>query len=117
MTEAEPRTEDLVSAAQVALRFGVSQETLAHWEDTGAVTAIRLTNGHRRYLVNEVAQAVGAELLTIGPAAALLGVHPETLRRWEAAGRMTARRTPGGRRRYRRRDLEALRAQLHGEDQ
>lgn len=43
----------------------------------------------------------------IGQAAAELGVSRDTLRRWEAAGKITVERTPSGHRRY---DL----AQLHG---
>ncbi|HEY9654291.1 MAG TPA: IS607 family transposase [Crinalium sp.] len=43
----------------------------------------------------------------IGQAAAELGVSRDTLRRWEAAGKITVDRTPSGHRRY---DLTQLRA-------
>ncbi len=43
----------------------------------------------------------------IGRAASELGVSRDTLRRWEAAGRITAERTPSGHRRY---DLTQLRS-------
>jgi len=47
-------------------------------------------------------------LVPIGVAAQELGVHPMTLRRWEAEGRIDPPiRTQGGRRRY---DLSKLRA-------
>jgi putative resolvase len=46
-------------------------------------------------------------LVSIGIAAQELGVHPDTLRRWEEEGRIEPpERTPGGRRRY---DLARLR--------
>lgn len=49
------------------------------------------------------------EYLTVGEAAELLGVSRDTLRRWDRAGRMTARRHPiTGYRLYLRRELESL---------
>jgi putative resolvase len=48
-----------------------------------------------------------ASLVPIGVAAREMGVHPDTLRRWEKEGRIDpAERTPGGKRRY---DLTKLR--------
>jgi putative resolvase len=44
--------------------------------------------------------------ISIRKAASELGVHQETLRRWEKAGKITAERTPKGHRRY---DLAKLR--------
>jgi putative resolvase len=38
--------------------------------------------------------------LRIAEAAKYLGVHPDTLRRWERAGKIRAYRTPGGERRF-----------------
>lgn len=48
------------------------------------------------------------ELLQPSDAASLIGVHPDTLKRWEAKGRITSLRTPEGHRRFRRGDVEAL---------
>ena len=48
------------------------------------------------------------DLLRIGEAAKLLNVHPQTLRYWEAKGWITAGRTPGGERRFRRSDVLRL---------
>ena len=48
------------------------------------------------------------DLITITEAAATLGVHPRTLRRWLAAGRLRYVRLPSGRRRLVRRDLDEL---------
>jgi len=50
----------------------------------------------------------GDELLSPGEAARLLGVDTSTLRRWAEAGKITARVTEGGHRRFRRADVEAL---------
>jgi putative resolvase len=48
-----------------------------------------------------------SKLVSISMAAEALGVSTSTLRRWEAAGRLTPARTEGGQRRY---DLTALRS-------
>lgn len=48
------------------------------------------------------------ETLLVGPAAELVGVHPDTLRRWAAAGRVPVLRTPTNQRRFLVRDLRAL---------
>src|SRR2546422_10083479 len=44
--------------------------------------------------------------LTLGQAAKFLGVAQTTVRKWSDQGRVPAFYTPGGHRRYRRRDLE-----------
>jgi excisionase family DNA binding protein len=46
--------------------------------------------------------------LTLGQAAKFLGVAQSTIRKWSDHGRVPAFYTPGGHRRYRRRDLEAF---------
>lgn len=48
--------------------------------------------------------------LSLGPASSLLGVDPDTLRRWADAGRVRAFATPGGHRRFARADLDRLQA-------
>lgn len=53
------------------------------------------------------------EWLSLGEAAAQLGVHPSTLRRWSDAGRIACTRTDGGHRRF---DRAVVRAHL-GTDQ
>lgn len=47
------------------------------------------------------------EWLTLSQAAALLGVHPSTVRRWADHGDLPVKLTPGGHRRFLRADLEA----------
>jgi excisionase family DNA binding protein len=46
--------------------------------------------------------------LTLGQAARFLGVAQSTIRKWSDLGRVPAFYTPGGHRRYRRRDLETF---------
>ena len=46
------------------------------------------------------------EWLNLSDAAALLGVHPSTLRSWSDRGDIPAHRTPGKHRRFRRADIE-----------
>jgi excisionase family DNA binding protein len=55
-----------------------------------------------------IGRANGQDWLRLGEAAAELGVSLNTLRRWSDAGRLTCYRSPGGHRRYRRADVEAL---------
>jgi excisionase family DNA binding protein len=46
--------------------------------------------------------------MTLGQAAKFLGVAQSTIRKWSDQGRVPAFYTPGGHRRYRRRDLESF---------
>ncbi|MBI2762206.1 MAG: excisionase family DNA-binding protein [Chloroflexi bacterium] len=49
-----------------------------------------------------------SDWLSLGPASRLLGVDPDTLRRWADDGRVRAYATPGGHRRFSRADLDRL---------
>ncbi|MDX1421231.1 MAG: MerR family transcriptional regulator [Rubricoccaceae bacterium] len=53
--------------------------------------------------------ASSSDLLSLGEAAALLGVHPATLRRWSDQGDVLVMVTPGGHRRFPRTEVERLR--------
>ena len=44
--------------------------------------------------------------ISLGEAAAILGVHPTTLRHWADQGELPSQRTPGGHRRFQRRVVE-----------
>ena len=55
-----------------------------------------------------VGKANGGEWLRLAEAAAALGVSHNTLRHWSDEGRVRSYRSPGGHRRYRRGDIEAL---------
>src|SRR5436309_15449520 len=48
------------------------------------------------------------EWMTLGQAAKYLGVAQSTIRKWSDVGRVPTFYTPGGHRRYRRRDLDAF---------
>jgi hypothetical protein len=52
--------------------------------------------------------AAPGDLLALGPASRLVGVDPDTLRRWADDGRVEVSVTPGGHRRFHRRSLERL---------
>ncbi|HET6502490.1 BldC family transcriptional regulator [Amycolatopsis pigmentata] len=55
---------------------------------------------------------VGGRLLTPGEVAALFRVDPKTVTRWATAGRIGSIRTPGGHRRFRESEVNALLAEL-----
>lgn len=53
------------------------------------------------------------QLMQVREAARVLGVHENTVRRWEQRGLLTAVRLPSGVRRFRPEDVEAARAQMY----
>ena len=55
-----------------------------------------------------VAPAAAPRWVSLGPASRLVGVDPDTLRRWADEGRIEVYVTPGGHRRFDRRAIEAL---------
>jgi excisionase family DNA binding protein len=55
----------------------------------------------------------GMALLGVREAARRLGVHENTLRRWEKAGLIRAVKLPTGVRRFREEDVERLHDEMH----
>jgi excisionase family DNA binding protein len=53
-----------------------------------------------------------AQLMQVRQAARALGVHENTIRRWEERGLLRAVRLPSGVRRFRVEDVEALHARM-----
>ncbi len=53
-----------------------------------------------------------AQLMQVRQAAQALGVHENTIRRWEERGLLRAVRLPSGVRRFRAEDVEAMREQM-----
>jgi excisionase family DNA binding protein len=53
-----------------------------------------------------------AQLMQVRQAAQALGVHENTIRRWEQRGLLRAVRLPSGIRRFRPEDIERLREQM-----
>ncbi len=51
---------------------------------------------------------MGAQWLTLGEASRILGVDPDTLRRWADAGKIDVFTTPGGHRRFPKSAIEAM---------
>jgi len=53
--------------------------------------------------------------LPIGKAARLLGVHPETLRKWTVQGKVKADKTLGGHRRYTLAEVQRVKNLMDGD--
>jgi excisionase family DNA binding protein len=76
---------------------------------TGSTASGRLANTQSPAGGNLMTQ----ELMQVRAAARHLGVHENTVRRWEEAGLIRAIRLPSGVRRFRRDDIERIRTSMY----
>lgn len=109
-----------MTAGQVARELGVSARTVHTLEAKGTLLPVRRSSGgyrlYRRADVADLKRALATvggsgtdDVLTVADVLRLPGVSRGALRRWEEWGYLVpAYRTPGGWRRYRRTDVEAL---------
>ena len=119
--------DGVLSPAEVQTALGVDRNTLTRWATTGVIASFRTPGGHRRYRPADVEalrvklQAPNAsrppglvdDLLGPTEVARLIGVHPKHVARLANTGKLpVAMRTPGGHRRFRPADVEALRVKL-----
>src|SRR5205085_12011283 len=83
-------------------------ESLGRFEVEEALGSFRTVSSFPRPAANRRPPTGEPDWLTLGQAAKFLGVAQSTIRKWSDQGRGPAFYTPGGHRRYRRRDLEAF---------
>lgn len=52
------------------------------------------------------------KMLTVSQAAHVLGVHPNTLRKWDRLGQLKSGRLPSGHRRYPAAEIERIKSEI-----
>ena len=100
---------------------GVRRNVGPPWKRLASTTVLDITAGSHRItqvysgfrvaLVEDrtvTARTRARQWLALGEASESLGVHPSTLRVWADAGDVRSFRTPGGHRRFRASEIEAL---------
>jgi excisionase family DNA binding protein len=100
-----------LTVAQAAEVLGVSAGAVRTWANDGLIPAQRTPGGERRFRRADLvafAETTAVGELTVAQAAEVLGVSAGTLRNWANDGLITAHRTPGGERRFRRSDVAAF---------
>jgi len=87
---------EYLTVAKAASLLGVSKSTLRNWDRTGKLrTARHPVNKHRLYCREELERLPKfSEYLTVGKAAALLGISKSTLRNWDLTGKLRIARHP-----------------------
>lgn len=89
--------DKLYTIQEVAAKLGLSDKTLRRWEEAGRFQSTRTLGNQRRYTIEDL-QILDAikhgtinlqsDLLTPTQAAALCGVSPATIQRWENEGKI-----------------------------
>lgn len=100
---------DVVWPAEAAALSGVPVSTLRRWAVAGWIWSMATLGRHHRYDRSEMIKV--RELtseLTVDDIAAMFYVQPHTVPKWVKGGRLTAVRTPSGKLRFLREDVDAL---------
>jgi excisionase family DNA binding protein len=106
MSIAPNRTDEIIRLRQegltyseIGLRFGVTKERVRQLSSTKSKNCVSTKRELRS----------NSTMLTAGSVAKLLGLHPNTVRRWSQKGILKAYRVgPRGDRRFRHEDIEAF---------
>lgn len=80
-----------LTISEFADKIGVHVQTLRDWDSNGKLKPHHKTPGGRRYYTMEQAEQYTAEhsqFLSINEFAKEIGVHPQTLRRWDESNQL-----------------------------
>lgn len=107
-----------LSTGEVARLLGVNIVTVQRWDASGRLVPAERCGWHRRYKMEDVerlaAEMIAADSIRHDPplrllppreAAAVLGIHPDDLRRLTKEKKIPCTTTGGGHRRYKVEDL------------
>lgn len=109
--------EKLLATAAAAAYLGVGESTLRTWHLDGHGPPHTLVDGHRRYRPADLDAFTrpprhhrfsGSTVMRTAVAAAYLGIHPVTLRKWAITGKAPPSLTLGKWTVYHRDDLDAF---------
>jgi excisionase family DNA binding protein len=104
------RTPDQLNIAGAARHIGMSH-TAVRYARTTYLADCLVPGSDRRFSrakLDELHSDLRQPLLTVTAAAAILGVHPDTLKRWTREGVIASVKTPGGRNRYTPAEVERV---------
>lgn len=96
--------DGFVSVTEASHLAKVSDETVRSWYDSGEITGIRDSRGHR--LIDRASLLRRLDSIGVSEAARLVDRSPYTVRQWFDRGFVEGHRTTTGRRRLSRSSLE-----------